>query len=80
MKALLNDLTVGGVLGKVVGHVHVIEFQKKGLPHGHVLLILDELDKPRTPDDYDHIVSAEVLDEAPHPALHGTVSRCEATS
>lgn len=52
-----------GVLGRVVGHVHTIEFQKRGLPHAHILLILAEEHKPRTPEQVDRIVCAEL----PHP-------------
>ena len=36
----MNDLIAGEVLGKVVAHMHVIEFQKRGLPHAHILIIL----------------------------------------
>ncbi|XP_065654822.1 uncharacterized protein LOC136081437 [Hydra vulgaris] len=35
---LLNDIFKDGVLGKVVTHVQVIEFQKCGLLHVHILL------------------------------------------
>ncbi|XP_026412120.1 uncharacterized protein LOC113307871 [Papaver somniferum] len=58
------DLFTKGVLGKVVAHVHVIEFQKRGLPHAHILIILHEKDKLRTPDDYDKVVRAEIPDES----------------
>ncbi|SGZ18802.1 BQ5605_C020g09205 [Microbotryum silenes-dioicae] len=37
-----------GVFGRVVARVHVIEFQKRGLPHAHILLILHPDDKPKT--------------------------------
>ncbi|KAL0311599.1 UNVERIFIED_CONTAM: hypothetical protein Sangu_2454600 [Sesamum angustifolium] len=50
----------GGILGKAVAHVHVIEFQKRGLPHVHMSVIFDEDDKLNTPDDYDCIVRAEI--------------------
>lgn len=50
------------VLGKVVAHMYTIEFQKRGLPHAHILLILDRADKPTTADDYDRLVCAELPD------------------
>mgnify|MGYP001088332089 CR=1 FL=1 len=59
--------------GKVVARVHVIEFQKRGLPHAHILLILDGPDKPRTPDDYDRHVRAELPDEKEEPELFKAV-------
>ena len=40
LKSITEDLFKKAVLGKVIAHVHVIEFQKKGLPHAHILIIL----------------------------------------
>ena len=57
---LMNDLIVGEVLGKVVAHMHVIEFQKRGLPHAHILLILSAQDRVFTQDLVDSIVVAEL--------------------
>ena len=59
--------------GRVVARVHVIEFQKRGLPHAHILLILDGPDKPRTPDDYDRFVRAELPDKEQEPQLYKLV-------
>ena len=39
-RELIQDLTVRGVLGKAVAYTYVVEFQKRGLPHAHVLLIV----------------------------------------
>ena len=36
------------VLGKCIAYTYVIEFQKRGLPHMHLLLFLDENDKINT--------------------------------
>ena len=44
--AITHDLFARGVLGKVIANVHVIEFQKRGLPHAHILIILAPEDKP----------------------------------
>src|ERR1043165_9908519 len=64
-----------GVLGKVIAHVHVIEFQKRGLPHAHILIILASEDKLQTPEDFDLIVSAEIPDKEKQPKLYKTISR-----
>ncbi|KAL0414287.1 UNVERIFIED_CONTAM: ATP-dependent DNA helicase PIF1 [Sesamum radiatum] len=72
---LKKDVYTKGVLGKVVAHVHVIEYQKRGLPHAHMLVILDENDKLNTPDDYDHIVRAEIPDKNDEPMLYEAVMR-----
>ena len=47
-------------MAQVLGYTYVIEFQKRGLPHAHMLLILG--DAPRTPDEYDKYVCAELSD------------------
>jgi hypothetical protein len=47
LDALLKDIK-DGVLGNVIAKIWVIEFQKRGLPHAHILLILDEVLKLRT--------------------------------
>ena len=45
-----------------------VEFQKRGLPHIHILIILADEDRPKTPDQVDNIVSAEL---PPDPAERG---------
>ena len=36
LDALLTEMYTDGIFGRVVAHLHVIEFQKRGLPHAHV--------------------------------------------
>ena len=74
LKQLLNSLLEKHVLGVPIAHLHVIEFQKRGLPHAHILLILHADDKPRNPDDVDKIVCAEIPNPATHPLLHEIVT------
>ena len=62
---LMNDLVHGQVLGKVVAHMEVIEFQKRGLPHCHILLILADHDRLVTKDFVDSVITAE-LPPSPH--------------
>jgi len=42
--ALLKDIR-GGVFGKVLANIHTVEFQKRGLPHMHLLTFLDPANK-----------------------------------
>ena len=62
---LLNDIFKHGVLGKVVTHVQVIEFQKRGLPHVHILLHFANDDKLETAHDINNLISAKI----PHPIV-----------
>ncbi|XP_028086185.1 uncharacterized protein LOC114287102 [Camellia sinensis] len=55
-----TDILTKHVLGKVLAYAYVIEYQKRGLPHAHMAIILDENGKLRTLDDYDNIVRAEI--------------------
>jgi hypothetical protein len=73
LKSLLKDLLVDNIFGKVIGYSWVVEFQKRGLPHVHLLLILHEKDKPKTTADYDAIVSAELPDKDTCPLAYSTV-------
>ncbi|XP_021835604.1 uncharacterized protein [Spinacia oleracea] len=68
-----SDVVDKSALGKVVAYVYVVEFQKSGLPHVHMLLILDENDKPRSPEEYDKIVRAEIPDRDEEPRLYDVV-------
>ena len=74
LKSLSEEIYKNHVLGRVKGRVHVIEFQKRGLPHAHILLILHDEDKPRTTDAYDHLVSAEIPDIERQPLLHAIIT------
>ncbi|KAL6847111.1 hypothetical protein ACP4OV_022964 [Aristida adscensionis] len=59
--------------GQVSGYAHVTEFQKRGLPHEHILLIMKSGSKLTTPDGYDKVISAEIPDKDKYPVLHSLV-------
>ena len=52
----------GQIFGVIVAYFGAIEWQKRGLPHAHFLFTLAEEDVPRTPEDIEKIVSAEIPD------------------
>ena len=76
LKALLEDLLIKKVLGAVSAHIYVIEWQKRGLPHAHILLCLEERDKIKTTEHVNSIVSAEIPDKTLHKLAYETVSTC----
>ena len=53
---LKEDVLKRKVLGRVVAHSYVIEFQKRGLPHVHMVLWLHDQDAPKKPEDVDRCV------------------------
>ena len=70
-----HDLLTVGLLGMPIAHVYTIEFQKRGLPHAHLLLFVRDIDKPRTPEIIDAYVSAEIPDPDAEPELYAKVKR-----
>jgi len=66
-------LTKKHILGVVKAWVYVVEFQKRGLPHAHFLLIMDSNYKLLVPEQYDHLISAELPDKDKYPELYAMV-------
>jgi len=75
LNAFLKDIK-DGVLGNVIAGIWVIEFQKRGLPHLHILLILDEASKLRIAKDYNCMILAKIPDLIHHPEVYKTVILC----
>ena len=57
---LIKDIKSGQVFGKVPAMLWVIEFQKRGLPHSHILVILEKNDRLASSSDVDDVISAEL--------------------
>lgn len=72
---LQDDLFKRNVLGKCDAHVGVIEFQKRGLPHAHILLTLCDGSKFKTARDIDKVVSATIPDPQIEPRLYSLVGK-----
>ena len=73
VKQLIKCITKDGILGRTVAQVHTIEFQKRGLPHVHLLIWFDQDSKIRTPADIDSLVWAIFPDQQTHPILYKLV-------
>ncbi|EHS63282.1 uncharacterized protein PGTG_21498 [Puccinia graminis f. sp. tritici CRL 75-36-700-3] len=63
-------------LGSVAAYVYTIEFQKRGLPHAHMMVILEPGSVPTTPEAIDCLVTAEIPDPQSEPRLYAIVSSC----
>jgi hypothetical protein len=67
-KAMMADIVEHKIFGEVQGFVWRIEWQARGLPHVHLLIIL--VTPIRTVRAIDSVVSAEVPDPAMFPELY----------
>lgn len=76
VKELCTDLLKRHILEEVDAYVYVIEFQKRGLPHCHMLLIMKERWKARVADDVDEAVCAELPDRNTNPELYDAITTC----
>ncbi|KAH7720140.1 hypothetical protein AAVH_12402, partial [Aphelenchoides avenae] len=82
--ALLKEIK-DGLFGAPVAHVHVIEYQKRGLPHAHFLITLANGHKLNTPERVDALLSAQIPDPeqdgelyelVKHNMIHGMSDGC----
>nr|GEZ35492.1 helicase-like protein [Tanacetum cinerariifolium] len=72
---LLDDLTKREIFGKSRAVVYVIEFQKRGLPHAHILLWLEEECKCTNPTQIDDIISTKIPCPADDPEGYKVVTK-----
>jgi hypothetical protein len=75
MKVLLNGLVKLGWFAEVIGNIWTREYQKRGLPHIHLLLIFPQAQMVTTVEDIDRLVSAE-LPSIENNELFDTVTKC----
>ncbi|XP_025692828.1 uncharacterized protein [Arachis hypogaea] len=70
---MIKDLRYNKLFGATKAVIYTIEFQKRGLPHAHILLFLHEQDKYPTPADIDKIICAEIPDADVNTAYYEAV-------
>ncbi|XP_074271087.1 uncharacterized protein LOC141595011 [Silene latifolia] len=70
--ALKKQIVEKQIFGEVAAYVYVVEFQKRGLPHVHFLIILKDGYRLKCPADFDKFVSAEIPSMA-NPSLRKSV-------
>ncbi|CAI9303540.1 unnamed protein product [Lactuca saligna] len=73
LEQLKHEVFKNHIFGDVAASTYVIEFQKRGLPHAHFLIILKPNFKMYTTEEYDRIVYAEIPDKSVNPHLYRMV-------
>jgi hypothetical protein len=69
LRALLADLTEKKVFGEISGYQAIVEWQKRGLPHAHILIFLIPSDRPKSCEAYDRYCCGEIPDRETNPKL-----------
>lgn len=75
-KAIIDFVHKHGIFGKAVAYVYSIEFQKRGLPHMHTLIFLQDRFKLDTPQAIDSCIWARWPDPDTQPLLFETIKKC----
>ena len=60
LDALEKEILKKGIFGAKIANMRVIDFQKRGLPHAHMLIIVQKRHAIQTAEQVDEIVSAEI--------------------
>jgi hypothetical protein len=76
LKELINDIHKKHILGHTIVGIYVIECQKRGLPHAHILIFFAEDYKPHTVEDVDCMISAKLPNLEINKLAHKMVARC----
>ncbi len=76
LKELINDIHKNHILGRTIAGIYVVEFQKRGLPHAHILIFFTEDCKPHTVKDIDYMISVELPNSETNKLAHKTLAKC----
>ncbi|XP_022004019.1 uncharacterized protein LOC110901502 [Helianthus annuus] len=74
LTSLIEDIMKKQIFGSCQAAVYTIEFQKRGLPHAHLLLWLEHSAASRTPAGIDDLISAEIPLEIDDPSGYKAVT------
>ncbi|KAG5533516.1 hypothetical protein RHGRI_027634 [Rhododendron griersonianum] len=73
LEHLQKEIVRNQLFGPVIAYTFVVEFQKRGLPHVHMLMILKKPFKLDTIEKIDALISAEIPDKKKYPHLYAMV-------
>ncbi|CAN7028194.1 unnamed protein product, partial [Brassica oleracea var. botrytis] len=67
---LLKDFKKGTLFKPYTAALHRIEFQKRGLPHAHILLWFGKSSRTPSSEEVDEIISAELPNKEEDPGAY----------
>ncbi|KAF7841731.1 uncharacterized protein G2W53_004029 [Senna tora] len=73
LNKLIRDITKDMLFGNCRADIYTIEFQKRGLPHAHILLWLSPEDKFTSAKHIDYVIFTEIPNRDAHPELYEAV-------
>ena len=73
LNSLLHDIMKKNIFGKGIAQVYTVEYQKRGLPHVHLIVQLDCAQRLLNADQVDHHISSELPDPECDPLLFDLV-------
>jgi len=76
LKKLINDIHKNHILGRRIARIYVIEFQKCGLPHTHILIFFAKDYKPHVVKDVNRMINAEFSNPETNKLAHKTIAKC----
>ncbi|XP_062525428.1 uncharacterized protein LOC134198655 [Bombyx mori] len=72
LKSLMDFIVKHRVFGETRCWMYSVEWQKRGLPHAHILIWLVERIRP---NEIDNVISAEIPDNNEDPLLHEVITK-----
>ncbi|WVZ59187.1 hypothetical protein U9M48_009374 [Paspalum notatum var. saurae] len=75
LKELMTDIKQRQHFGWTKAIIYTIEFQKKGLPHAHILIFLEKREKCLNPSQIDEMISAEIPEKDKDPETYEAVKK-----
>ncbi|XP_064215709.1 uncharacterized protein LOC107398926 [Tribolium castaneum] len=72
---LIDQIANCQIFGVILNYMYSVEFQKRGLPHAHILVTLRPEDKLNTEELVDAAVSAVIPDEDTEPRMYMLVKK-----
>ncbi|XP_071700075.1 uncharacterized protein [Rutidosis leptorrhynchoides] len=73
---IMRDIMKAHIFGKCQAGIYIIEFQKRGLPHVHMLIWLTHEYKCKSPSDIDELISAEIPSQIEDLVGYKVVTEC----